>query len=50
MTKAVIFDMDGVMTDSEQLINEDSINGIRAAKSADMRCVAVAQSVVSELS
>lgn len=44
MIKAVIFDMDGVMTDSENLINEDSINGIRAAKSAGMRCVAVAQS------
>ena len=44
MVKAVIFDIDGVMTDSEHLINEDSINGIRAAKSAGMRCVAVAQS------
>jgi beta-phosphoglucomutase-like phosphatase (HAD superfamily) len=45
LVKVVIFDMDGVMTDSENMIN-----GIRAAKAAGMRCVAVAQSfAASEL-
>jgi beta-phosphoglucomutase-like phosphatase (HAD superfamily) len=38
--RAVIFDVDGVLVD----VVEDAVNGVQAAKSAGMRCVAATTS------